>query len=45
MLEEKHGHWAQAANSWKRAAAARPHDQNVRARLSAVLAKLRESSG
>ena len=44
LLEEKHGHWPQAVNSWKRAAAARPHDQEVRARLANAIAKSRDSS-
>ncbi|MGZ3474413.1 MAG: DnaJ domain-containing protein [Polyangiales bacterium] len=43
LIEEKHGHWAQAVTSWKRAAAARPHDESVRARLANALAKARSA--
>jgi curved DNA-binding protein CbpA len=43
MLEEKHGHWDRAATTWKRALMARPHDENVRASLARVLARLRDS--
>jgi len=42
LLEEKHGHWAQAAMSWRRAAAARPHDPSVRERLANALARARQ---
>ncbi len=45
LLEEKHGHWKQAAMSWTRVAAARPNDENVRARLANALAKARSLSG
>jgi curved DNA-binding protein CbpA len=38
-LEERFGHWAEAARSWQRVAAARPDDEAVKARLAAALAK------
>lgn len=39
-LEERYGHWAEAAESWKRVLAARPHDQHARERLANALAKI-----
>jgi curved DNA-binding protein CbpA len=41
LLEERHGHWAQAAITWKRVAAARPHDASVRERVANALARAR----
>lgn len=41
QLEERHGHWAQAATTWKRVAAARPHDASVRERIANALARAR----
>lgn len=40
-LEERHGHWAQAAVSWKRVAAARPWDASVRERIANAMARSR----
>lgn len=39
-LEERYGHWAEAAESWKRVLATRPQDQHARDRLAHVLAKI-----
>jgi curved DNA-binding protein CbpA len=39
MLEERYGHWAEAAASWKRVVEARPDDTNARERLAAALAR------
>jgi tetratricopeptide (TPR) repeat protein len=38
-LEERHGHWAQAAASWQRVLAAFPGDAEATARLAAALAR------
>lgn len=39
LLEERHGHWAEAAESWKRALASFPNDGDIQARLAAALAR------
>jgi curved DNA-binding protein CbpA len=44
QLEERHGHWAAAAESWKRALAAFPGDREIEARIAAALAQSRGSS-
>lgn len=36
-LEERHGHWAEAATSWKRIVDANPQDAGARARLAKAL--------
>jgi curved DNA-binding protein CbpA len=38
-LEEKHGHWPQAAASWQRVVDALPGDEDARARLTAARAR------
>jgi curved DNA-binding protein CbpA len=38
-LEEKHGHWADAARSWRRVLQAQPGDLEARARLAAAEAR------
>jgi len=45
QLEERFGHWAEAASSWQRVAAARPNDPQVRERVLAALAKAKERAG
>jgi curved DNA-binding protein CbpA len=44
MLEERYGHWAQAAASWKRVVDARPNDANARARLANALARAKDGA-
>jgi curved DNA-binding protein CbpA len=43
-LEERHGHWAEAADSWKRALTAFPGDAAIEARIAAALARVRGTS-
>ena len=40
MLEERFGHWREAAASWKRVVEAQPDDADARARLASALAKI-----
>jgi len=39
LLEERYGHWKEAAQSWKRVVDANPQDDDARQRLAAALAK------
>lgn len=39
LLEERYGHWAEAAASWRRAAEARPDDAQAKERLANALAR------
>jgi len=39
MLEERYGHWAEAAASWQRVLEARPGDATAQERLAAALAR------
>jgi curved DNA-binding protein CbpA len=41
ILEEKYGHWAEAAASWRKAVDARPDDTEARERLAAAEARTR----
>jgi curved DNA-binding protein CbpA len=41
ILEEKYGHWAEAAASWRRVVDARPDDASARERLAAAEARAR----
>jgi hypothetical protein len=41
MLEERYGHWAEAAASWKRVLEAAPGDEEARRRLAGALEKAR----
>jgi curved DNA-binding protein CbpA len=41
MLEERYGHWAEAAASWQRVLEAAPGDEEARRRLAAALEKSR----
>jgi tetratricopeptide (TPR) repeat protein len=39
LLEERYGHWKEAAASWKRVVDAKPDDEDARQRLAGALAK------
>jgi curved DNA-binding protein CbpA len=41
MLEERYGHWAEAAESWRRVTEVRPDDGEARERLASALEKSR----
>jgi len=41
MLEERYGHWAEAAESWRRVTEVRPDDAEARERLASALARSR----
>jgi curved DNA-binding protein CbpA len=44
QLEERHGHWAAAVESWKRALVAFPGDAEIETRLAAALSRVRTPS-
>lgn len=45
LLEERHGHWAEAVESWKRVVMARPEDGEAKNRLEAALARAGRGGG
>jgi curved DNA-binding protein CbpA len=44
ILEERYGHWAEAAESWRRVVAARPDDAQARGKLETALEKASKKS-
>jgi curved DNA-binding protein CbpA len=45
MLEERYGHWAEAAESWRRVIEAKPDDEEARTRLAGALERSRGARG
>lgn len=45
LLEERYGHWAEAAESWRRVTEVQPDDAEARARLANALARSRGGLG
>jgi cytochrome c-type biogenesis protein CcmH/NrfG len=45
ILEERYGHWAEAAASWRRVTEAMPDDEEARQRLASALERSRATGG